>query len=89
MTPEQAEIIAIKALSWLADDTDRLERFSNLAGIAAPDILAQAGSAEFLGGVMDFLLSHEDMLLAFCSENDLPPEIAIRCRRELPGGYYD
>lgn len=82
---QYAEIIALKILQWLANDEDRLLRFMNITGIGFDDIRARAGEAEFLAGVMDFLLAYEPDLLAFTKECEIPPEEVQRARAQLPG----
>jgi hypothetical protein len=88
-SPEEAsaaaEALALHALTFLAQDPERLGRFLALSGIGPTDLKARAAEPEFLGGVLDHLLGDERLLLAFSKECDLPPESAARARRFLPG----
>lgn len=86
MTSEQAEILALKILTWLADDEAAMNRFTALAGITPADILDQAGNPELLGGMLDFFLSDEAMLIKFCEEQNINPELPAQARMLMPGG---
>lgn len=86
MDTEQAEIVALKALTFLAADTELMDRFAALSGVAPNDVIARAGDGEMLAGVMDFLLSDEAVLTDFCAAHDIDPEQPARARQNLPGG---
>ncbi|HEX4080195.1 MAG TPA: DUF3572 domain-containing protein [Rhizomicrobium sp.] len=64
-TPD-AETLALKALTFLANSPDDLARFLNLSGIAPADLRARAGDRDVLVGTLDFLLTHEPLLSRFC-----------------------
>ncbi len=86
MNRERAEIIAIRALEWLAGQDDLLGVFLGASG-AAPSDLAQMGADPvFLGAVLDFVLLDDAHVLAFCNAMDLPPETPLQARQALPGG---
>jgi hypothetical protein len=61
-----AETLALKALTFLAYSPDDLARFLNLSGIAPTDLRARAGDRDVLAATLDFLLSHEQLLIRFC-----------------------
>ncbi len=86
MEQEQAEILALKALSYLASLEEEMERFSALSGIGSADIMERASDPELLAGVVDFFLAHEDLLTEFCAAHDYHPETPLRARQALPGG---
>ena len=86
MDTEEAEIIALKALTFLAADTELMDRFAALSGVAPNDIVERAGDGEMLAGVLDFLLSDEAVLTDFCAAHDIDPEHPARARQNLPGG---
>ena len=86
MKTEDAEMVAIKMIEWLAKD-ERL--FSNLArttGVTVEDFNEHASNPEFLASVIDYLLSSEIMVAAFCEELSLPLEAPMEARQALPGG---
>jgi hypothetical protein len=82
---QNAETVAIQALGWIAGDEDRLARFMALAGLSVGELRARATEPEFLGGVVDFVLNDEALLLAFAQDCELKPEALLRLRRQLPG----
>lgn len=86
---EEAEILAINALGFLASDSERLQRFMDLSGLDVAAIRAAAGSPVFLGGILDHLLGDESLLLVFAEEQQLPPERIAELRRKLPGAPLD
>lgn len=86
MTPETAELIAIRGLAWLAGQEDLLNVFLGATGASLEDAQRRAGDPEFLGSVLDFILMDDDWVLGFAAENGLAPEDAMNARRYLPGG---
>lgn len=85
LSPEEAEVIALKCLAFLAEDEQRLNRFMSLSGLSPGDLKTGANQPEFLGGVLDYLLSDEKLLLSFIGSQGLEPEVPTLARRLLPG----
>ena len=83
---ESAETVAIRALAWIAEDEERLGRFMGLAGLTVDELRARAAEPDFLGGVLDFVLENEPLLLAFAETAGFKPATLLRLRRDLPGG---
>jgi hypothetical protein len=81
-------VIALQALTFLASETERLERFLALTGLGPDDVRARASEPDFLVGVLDHVLADEPLLLAFCAEAGLAPEIPARARARLAGGGH-
>ena len=75
ISPEEAEVIALKALAFLATDASRLSRFLALSGVDLDGLRAAASSREFLAGLLNHLLDDESLLLTFTAEQDLDPRI--------------
>lgn len=86
---EEAEITALKALGFLAADPERISRFMSLSGLDPDAIRASAAEPAFLGGLLDYLLSDDSLLLIFAQEQDLRPERIAQLRRKLPGASID
>ena len=82
---ESAETVAIQALGWIAGDEERLGRFMGLAGLTVDELRLRAAEPEFLGGVLDFILENEALLVEFAGVAELKPEAILRLRRQLPG----
>lgn len=83
---EQAEALAIKALIWLTQEPELMSRFLTLTGIDASAIRSAAREPGFLGGVLQFLLTHEPTLLRFCEATEVEPNSVVAAARQLPGG---
>jgi hypothetical protein len=83
---DSAETLALQALAWLADDRARLEGFLAMSGASPGDLAAQAGDAAFLGAVLDYLLSADDLVMAFCDATGLAYDRPMVARQALPGG---
>ncbi|MHA1127829.1 MAG: DUF3572 domain-containing protein [Alphaproteobacteria bacterium] len=86
MNQDQAEMTGIKALGWLAGQDDLLTRFLGMTGIEAGDIRTRAQDPEFLGFVLDFLLTEDQLVLDFCEASGLATEAPMHARMALPGG---
>jgi hypothetical protein len=85
MPSDDAQTIALKALTFVLADDDARRRFVGQTGLDGESLRAQAGEDAFLGGVLDFLLADEALLLRFCEASDLTPEAPCRARAALPG----
>jgi Protein of unknown function (DUF3572) len=86
-TQEAAEALAIQALSFLAEEPERLGAFLSATGIG-PDAIRDAACAPgFLGGVLDHMLGDESLLLAFADSAGLDPASISRARRALGGQW--
>jgi hypothetical protein len=81
MPSENAEIMALEALGWLAGEEDGIGRFLGQSGIDPGALRAGAGTPEMNGSVLDFLLSHEDLLLRFCEAASVDPKDVHAARR--------
>lgn len=80
---EEAEVIALNALAFLASDPDRFEAFLSLSGLSAGDVAARAGERSLQAGVLEHLMANESLLLAFCAGAGLKPEEPGRALRTL------
>ena len=85
MRAADAETLALKALGFLARDTDALLRLLTLSGLELDDLRERAGDPELLAAVMDFLLSDDGLLARFAEEEGLGAEEIHAARRALPG----
>jgi hypothetical protein len=84
-SPDEAEILAVAALSFLAGDPERLGRFLAITGIEAQDLRAAAGTPGFLPGVLDHLIGDESLLLDFAAHQGIDPSDVPAARAVLPG----
>ncbi len=87
MEKEQAETIALQALSFLVKDEDLLEQFLTNSGLTADELKKRFNDPQLLGGVLDVILGDDTVLLDFCNAVSLSPDTLVKARRALPGGY--
>lgn len=85
LSREEAEVIALKALGFLANDMTRLERFLALSGVSPQGIRQAAEGPQFLAGLLQHLLSDESLLLTFTAEQDLDPRLPALAAALLAG----
>jgi hypothetical protein len=83
---EEAQVIALKILTFLASDGDRLGAFLAACGLGPAELKSGARDPQFLAGAMDYLLGDESLLLAFAENGGLDPRAIAGARRFLPGG---
>ncbi|MFD2263606.1 DUF3572 domain-containing protein [Lacibacterium aquatile] len=82
---ETAETLALRGIGWIAGDDDMIARFLSLTGIDPSELRHRLGDPAVLAGVLDFLLGDEATLIAFCHDQEIPPEVPGLARRYLPG----
>ncbi len=85
MNRDAAQSIAILALSYLTRDQDRLDRFMGWTGLAADDLARAPANPDILGGVLDYVLGDEQLLMEFTEDAAIAPEEPAYARRALPG----
>lgn len=83
---EEAEALAVNALTFVASDPELLPRFLAITGIEAGSIRQAAREPGFLAGVLHFILAHEPTLMRFAEETGTPPEAVGKALRALPSG---
>jgi hypothetical protein len=84
-----AEALAVQALTFLADEPERLGRFLAETGISPQAIRAAAREPSFLAGVLGYILGEESLLVAFAGEAGVsPPEVA-RAHAALAGPVWE
>lgn len=86
MDKSQSEIIAIKAMEWLASHDDELNRFLAQTGLTLEAARSELSNQDFLASTLDHVLSSENRLLAFCEAIEISPETPLKARQLLPGG---
>lgn len=81
-----AEMIALNALTWLMGNDDLLPVFFGATGAGVDDLREKVADIEFLGSVLDFLLMDDAWIMAFCDAGELSYDIPRQARAALPGG---
>lgn len=85
LTRQEADVLALKALAFLAGDPPRLARFLRLTGLDTNDLRQGAGEPAILAAVMDHLLSDQTLLLVFATDAGVRPESVEEARAILSG----
>lgn len=83
---DEAEMIAIRALGWLAADEELLPVFLGATGVSTDDLRKGATEPEFLGSVLDFVTMDDAWVVKFCDAASLPYETPMIARQALRGG---
>lgn len=83
---QQAQTIAVTALSYIAADPVLLPRFLALTGIEAGAIRQAAREPGFLAGVLQFVVAHEATLLGVSQATGIAPKALTTALRSLPTG---
>ncbi len=86
---EEAEALAIQALTFVAGDGERLGRFLATTGIGPAEIRVAAGEPEFLAGVLDYLVTDEKLLTEFAAATDIDPADVGHARAVLSGNAWE
>jgi hypothetical protein len=85
MNTDDAEAIAVDALTFLAADAARLQRFLDLSGLSPASIRAAAREAGFLLGVLDYIDADERLLKMFADTTGINPSFVAKARVALGG----
>lgn len=83
-----AHAIAAKALIFIAQDPDRIGGFLAQSGVGPAEIRTRTQDPAFLGGILDYLLADESMLLDFAGWAGVDASQIATLRRQLPGGDW-
>ncbi|WP_062120736.1 DUF3572 domain-containing protein [Aureimonas sp. AU40] len=83
---KDAETIGIDALTFLAGDNERLNRFLDLSGLSIEQLRLEATKPAFFVGLLDFILAHEPTLMAFAGAAGLDPAEVGLARKRLANG---
>ena len=83
---ESAETIAAQALAWVAADPETINGFLSLTGLSPGELMAQAADPRILGAVLDYLMTEDRLVMAFCDAEGLAYTVPQAARAVLPGG---
>ncbi|MEJ2434664.1 MAG: DUF3572 domain-containing protein [Pseudolabrys sp.] len=89
LTQEAAEGLAVQALSYIAQDGERLGRFLATTGIGPAEIRAATAEPGFLAGVVEYLAADDGLIAAFAAEAGLDPNDIARAHEALGGEPWE
>jgi uncharacterized protein DUF3572 len=84
---EAAEMLAIQALSFIAEEPARLNAFLSASGLALGHLRESARDPGFLAGVLDHMLADESLLMAFADSAAVDPADIARAKGALGGRW--
>ena len=85
MNSEQAQVIGLQALAWLAANDDLCPVFLGATGGTVDDFRPGATDPAFLAAVLEFITMDDAWVIAFCDSVDLAYDQPLRARYSLPG----
>jgi hypothetical protein len=80
-------MLAIQALSFLAEEPQSLNRFLDMTGVSLAQLRAAAIEPGFLAGVLEHMLGDENLLLAFARSAGIDPAEVARAASALGGRW--
>ncbi|MFV0297840.1 MAG: DUF3572 domain-containing protein [Hyphomicrobiaceae bacterium] len=83
LTAEEALDIASRALLFVAEDTNRLQRFMGETGLDPQTLRQNAGSREVLCAALGHVMEDESTALTFAANAGLRPERLAEARSAL------
>lgn len=85
-TPTQVEAarqVALGALAYLAGDPERIGPFLAESGLSPADLRGAVGSAVFHVALLDHLINHQELLIAYAGEAEIDPGHVVAAREIL------
>jgi len=79
----RAKTLALAALGWILQDTERAARYLELTGLDPDSLRTGLDDQAVLGSVLDFLANHEPDLIRASEALAVTPEELISIRRIL------
>ncbi len=89
MNQELANITALQIVAYIVSEEKYLTWLMNETGICADDFMKAPDNPDVLSGVLDFLLSHEDILIDCCEAQAIDPALPIKIRPFFPGASLE
>ena len=83
---DSADLVALKAVAWLAANDELLPVFLGATGASVEDLRAGLEDPALQGSVLDFLLMDDAWITAFCEAEGYSYDVPMRVRASLPGG---
>jgi len=80
---QTAEMLAVQALAFIAEDDGWLSGFVASTGIAVQSIRDAAREPNFLAGLLEHILADENLLIAFAASAGIDPAEVARARQAL------
>lgn len=79
----RAKTLALAAIGWILQDSERAERYLDLTGLDPDTLRAGLDDPAILGSALDFLANYEPDLIRAAEALAVTPEELIAMRRNL------
>jgi secreted protein with Ig-like and vWFA domain len=89
MANDHAEDLALRTLTYIVADEERLGRFLAVTGLQPDSIRSAAASPGFLAAVLDYVAGDEPLLIALAQSLALKPERIMEARWTLSPSEFD
>ena len=89
MTRERAEVLALKALGFIASDDDLFCRFLNLTGMDIDRLKATADEIGTSLAALEFLMYDDRLVVAFAKSAGIKPDEVMQINLALAGPELD
>ena len=86
---DEAETIALSALSYITGHEEVLGRFLAMSGLEPGTIRDAAASPGFLAAILDYVASDEPLLIALAKELDAKPERIMEAHLTLSPSEFE
>jgi Protein of unknown function (DUF3572) len=86
---EEAEAVALSALSYITGHEEVLGRFLAMSGLEPGTIRSAAAAPGFLAAILDYVASDEPLLIALAKELDTKPERIMEAHRTLSPSEFE
>ncbi len=77
------ESMAVSALTFLAADDERLDRFLSATGLGPHNLRGAAAGPQFYGSILRYLAADEPLLVQFAAQAGFRPEEVVRALEAL------
>jgi hypothetical protein len=85
MSPENAEIIALQALGWLASNEELCPTFLGATGGSTDEMRSRATDPAYQASVLEFITMDDAWVIEFCDSVGIGYDQPLRARYALPG----
>lgn len=86
LSQESAEIVGLKALSWMVGNDELRPVFLGATGASEADMAQGVSDPAFLGALLDFIMMDDQWVREFCDSAQLAYDQPMYARMALPGG---
>ena len=83
MDLEDAEVIALRALIHVVGNQKLCSIFIEKTGLDEVALRERIRDRDHLAGILDYILSEENLVTTFCKESDIQPDLVLQAWQAL------